>query len=96
MALINLTPGQLEDLGGEVKNVGTSVETLLGELATIINSIGAGWDGLAKDAYASSYSSMKETLNQLPGIVDGLGQQVIIAAQAFAQAEKGVSGAIGG
>ncbi|MBR6524541.1 MAG: WXG100 family type VII secretion target [Clostridia bacterium] len=96
MALIRLTPEQLESLGNQISDTGDTFETLLTSIAQLIGEIDACWDGLANAAYMSNYETTKESLDALPQIVRDLGEAIVQAAQTFRDAEEQLTSGISG
>ena len=88
MADIRVTPETLESQGNELVGFAGDLESILKSIETKIGEIDGGWDGLAQNAYLDLYSTMKESLDQFPVLVETLGQATISAAQTFARADE--------
>lgn len=88
MADIRVTPETLESQGNELKGFAEELENILKSIESKIGEIDGGWDGLAQNAYLDLYSTMKESLNQFPTLVDSLGDATVSAAQIFAQTDE--------
>ena len=96
MANIRVTPEELEQQGNALVEIGEELEQILTSVDNKIAEICDAWDGLAQDAFLSSYEGMKETLKSFPEIVDGLGQQTIAAAQTFGEVDSQLSSSFSG
>lgn len=88
MASIRVTPETLESEGNDLIGYGGDLADILGSIDTKINEIIDGWDGLAQDAYFDMYTSMKESLDKFPELVNSLGEATVSSAQAFASVDE--------
>lgn len=93
MASIKVTPEELKTQGESIVKMGDEIETKMTTLDTTINTVVSEWDGLAQDAFLEAYNELKETLKQFPVIVNGIGTQVVSAADTFAQTDTDLSSA---
>lgn len=96
MASIIVTPEELEVMGNDVVGISEEVRELLSKLQSKVDQICDSWDGLAQDAFLDSYNELKTALDQFPEIVNGIGQQTIGAAQAFAQTDEALQSSFRG
>ena len=88
MASIKVTPETLDSQGKDlIKNAGDLAD-ILESINTKIGEIIEGWDGLAQEAYFEMYTTMKESLDQFPKLVEGLGDATCGAAEAFASVDS--------
>lgn len=88
MASIRVTPETLESEGNDLIGYGGDLADILSSIDTKINEIIDGWDGLAQDAYFDMYTSMKESLDKFPELVNSLGEATVSSAQAFASVDE--------
>lgn len=88
MASIRVTPETLESEGNELIGYGGDLADILNSINNKINEIIDGWDGLAQDAYFDMYTSMKESLDKFPELVNSLGEATVSSAQAFASVDE--------
>ncbi|MDE5670239.1 MAG: WXG100 family type VII secretion target [Eubacterium sp.] len=88
MASIRVTPETLSGQGQDLIGYAGDLTDILSSVDTKINEIIEGWDGLAQDAYFDMYTTMKESLDQFPGLVDALGQATTGAAEAFSTVDE--------
>lgn len=88
MASIRVTPETLESEGNNLIGYGGDLADILSSIDTKINEIIDGWDGLAQDAYFDMYTSMKESLDKFPELVNSLGEATVSSAQAFASVDE--------
>ncbi|ROR31750.1 WXG100 family type VII secretion target [Mobilisporobacter senegalensis] len=93
MASIKVTPEELKTQGESIVKMGEEIDTKVTTLDTTINTVVNEWDGLAQDAFLEAYNELKETLKQFPLIVNGIGTQVVQAADTFGQTDSDLSGA---
>lgn len=88
MASIRVTPETLESQGNDLIGYGGDLADILQQIDTKINEIIDAWDGLAQDAYFDMYTSMKDSLDKFPELVNSLGEATVSAAQAFATVDE--------
>lgn len=88
MSEIRVKPDELESQGRDLNGFAQDLEEILSNIDSKINEIIESWDGMAQDGYYNMYSTMKESLNQFPKLVDSLGDATISAAQAFANVDE--------
>lgn len=88
MAGIRVTPEELSTQGGDLIGYAGELSDILSQIDAKINEIIGGWDGLAQDAYFDMYTTMKESLNQFPTLVESLGQATQGAAEAFSTVDS--------
>lgn len=92
MASIRVTPEELSTQGGDLIGYAGELSDILSQIDAKINEIIGGWDGLAQDAYFDMYTTMKESLNQFPTLVESLGQATQGAAEAFSTVDSELQG----
>lgn len=88
MASIRVTPETLETEGNDLIGYGGDLADILSLIDGKINEIIDGWDGLAQDAYFDMYTSMKESLDKFPELVNSLGEATVSSAQAFVSVDE--------
>ena len=91
MASIKVTPEELSTQGKSIVTMGEELSTMMTTLETTINTVVGEWDGLAQDAFLETYNGMKDTLKKFPEIVNGIGTQVVGAADAFERTDSELS-----
>ena len=88
MASIRVTPETLSaqgsDLVGFANDLGDTLKSIDSKISEIID----GWDGLAQDAYYEMYTTMKQSLDKFPELVNALGEATISAAEAFSSVDE--------
>lgn len=88
MAGIRVTPETLSSQGNDLIGYAGDLADILSSIDTKINEIIDGWDGLAQDAYFDMYTSMKESLDKFPDLVNSLGEATVSSADAFANVDE--------
>ena len=88
MAGIRVNPGTLSSQGNDLIGYAGDLADILSSIDTKINEIIDGWDGLAQDAYFDMYTSMKESLDKFPDLVNSLGEATVSSADAFANVDE--------
>lgn len=92
MASIKVTPEELSSQGNDLISYAGELSDVLSSIDSKINEIIDGWDGLAQDAYYSMYSTMKESLDKFPEMVNSLGEATVSAAEAFESVDEQLQG----
>ena len=88
MANIRVTPETLSSQGNDLVGYAGDLGDILNSINSKINEIIEGWDGLAQDAYFEMYSTMKESLDKFPELVNALGEATTAAAEAFSGVDE--------
>lgn len=88
MADIRVTPETLEGQGNDLIGYAGDLSDILSSIDTKITDIIDGWDGLAQDAYFDMYTTMKQSLDKFPELVNSLGEATVSAAQAFSSVDE--------
>lgn len=92
MASIRVTPETLSTQGNDLITYAGELSDTLAAINAKINEIIEGWDGLAQDAYFDMYSTMKESLDKFPELVNSLGEATVSSAEAFASVDEQLQG----
>lgn len=92
MASIKVTPEELSSQGNDLISYAGELSDVLSSIDSKINEIIDGWDGLAQDAYYDMYSTMKESLDKFPEMVNSLGEATVSAAEAFESVDEQLQG----
>ena len=88
MADIRVTPETLSSQGNDLISYAGDLADVLTSINTKIGEITDGWDGLAQDAYFDMYTTMKESLDKFPELVNSLGEATVSAADAFSSVDE--------
>lgn len=88
MASIRVTPETLESQGNDLIGYAGDLSDILGSIDAKISEIIDGWDGLSQDAYYDMYTTMKQSLDKFPELVESLGEATVSAAQAFGSVDE--------
>ena len=87
-----MTPEELNSQGNDLIGYAGELSDVLSSIDSKINEIIDGWDGLAQDAYYDMYSTMKESLDKFPEMVNSLGEATVSAAEAFMNVDEQLKG----
>lgn len=93
MSSIKVTPDTLEEQGRSIVTMAENISEMMNTLNTTIETVSSEWDGLSQDAFYTSYQSLQEALKSFPTTVDGIGNQIISAAKAFAETDSQLANA---
>ena len=88
MASIRVTPETLNSQGNDLIGYSGDLADILSSIDSKINEIIDGWDGLAQDAYYEMYSTMKQSLDKFPELVNALGEATVSSAEAFSSVDE--------
>ncbi len=88
MASIRVTPETLDTQGKDLISFAGELSDILTSIDAKINEIIDGWDGLAQDAYFDMYSTMKQSLDKFPELVNSLGEATVSSAEAFSSVDE--------
>ncbi|GKU27259.1 hypothetical protein CFOLD11_40860 [Clostridium folliculivorans] len=88
MASIRVTPETLNGEGNDLIGYAGDLSDILKTIDSKVHEIIDGWDGLAQDAYFEMYTTMKQSLDKFPELVDTIGKATVSAAQAFANVDE--------
>lgn len=88
MASIRVTPETLESQGNELIGYAGDLSDILSSIDSKISEIIDGWDGLSQDAYFDMYTTMKQSLDKFPELVNSLGEATVSSAQAFSSVDE--------
>jgi len=92
MASIRVTPETLNSQGNDLIGYAGDLSDILSSIDSKINEIIEGWDGLAQDAYFDMYTTMKQSLDKFPELVNSLGEATVSSAEAFASVDEQLQG----
>lgn len=88
MASIRVTPETLETQGNDLIGYAGDLSDTLSSIDAKITEIIDGWDGLSQDAYFDMYTTMKQSLDKFPELVQSLGESTVSSAQAFSSVDE--------
>ncbi len=88
MASIRVTPEMLSSQGNDLIGYSGDLADILSGIDAKINEIIDGWDGLAQDAYFDMYTTMKQSLDKFPELVNSLGEATVSSAEAFGSVDE--------
>ena len=92
MASIRVTPETLNSQGNDLIGYAGDLSDILSSIDSKINEIIDGWEGLAQDAYFDMYTTMKQSLDKFPELVNSLGEATVSSAEAFASVDEQLQG----
>jgi len=92
MSGLRVTPAQLETLSGTIARVSSEVRgqhhSLSGQLAPLF---GADWSGQAAGQFHALYQQFDQHAKGLSDALDGVGQLLARAGQAYAEVEQQIA-----
>lgn len=93
MAELRVTPEVLDGQGDNLKQLSEDLQQVLNDVDIKINEIIDGWDGIGQDAYYDLYTQIKESIKDVPTIINNLGEGAKTAAKAYLDAEEAIKSA---
>lgn len=93
MAEIKLTNELLKSEGQNLLVYANNLNEKLEAIDRKINDISDDWKGLSQQAYLDMYYSLKSKMDQLPSLVEELGNDAITAADSFGNTDESLANA---
>ena len=89
---IRLTPEQMRQRSGEVRNQGEVFQDVINRMQSIINELQTEWEGQASRAFAEQFDRLKPSFNEMRSLIDDIGTQLDATASAVEQLDQEIAG----
>ena len=76
MSQIRMTPEQMRQRAGEMRNKGETFQDVINGMQGIINELQTEWEGQASRAFAEQFDRLKPAFNDTRQLIDNIGQQL--------------------
>jgi len=91
MSQIRMTPEQMRQRAGEVRNQGESFQEVINRMQGIINELQTEWEGQASRAFAEQFDRLKPSFNDMRNLIDNIGTQLDSTANAVEQMDQDIA-----
>lgn len=89
---IRLTPEQMRQRAGEVRNQGEVFQDVINRMQGIINELQSEWEGQASRAFADQFERLRPSFNDMRQLIDDIGAQLDSTANAVEQLDQEIAG----
>jgi len=86
-----MTPEQMRQRSGEVRNQGETFQEVINRMQGIINELQTEWEGQASRAFAEQFDRLKPSFNDMRTLIDNIGQQLEATANAVEQMDQDIA-----
>jgi len=91
MGQIRMTPEQMRQRAGEMRNKGETFQDVINGMQAIINELQTEWEGQASRAFAEQFDRLKPAFNDTRQLIDNIGQQLDSTANAVEQMDQDIA-----
>jgi len=88
---IRMTPDQMRQRAGEVRNQGETFQDVINRMQGIINELQTEWEGQASRAFAEQFDRLKPSFNEMRRLIDDIGTQLDATANAVEQLDQEIA-----
>ena len=88
---IRMTPEQMRQRSGEVRNQGEVFQDVINRMQNIINELQTEWEGQASRAFAEQFDRLKPAFNDMRRLIDDIGTQLDATANAVEQLDREIA-----
>ena len=88
---IRLTPEQMRQRAGEVRNQGETFQDVINRMQNIINELQTEWEGQASRAFAEQFDRLKPAFNDMRRLIDDIGTQLDATSNAVEQLDQEIA-----
>jgi len=88
---IRMTPEQMRQRAGEVRNQGETFQDVINRMQNVINELQTEWEGQASRAFAEQFDRLKPAFNDTRQLIDNIGQQLDSTANAVEQMDQDIA-----
>ena len=94
--VIRLTAQEVETVATKFNNASDSTQQLLDELGSTVESMSAGWEGDAYNAFVESFGEIKKNLQSVVELYDGLSDQLRQVVKTLQETDSGLASSLRG
>ncbi len=88
---IAVTPEQLESVSAQLSNAASTIESTLSQVKAQVESVAGAWQGVAATDFQNLMTQWNQDSMGLHQVLTQISQNLIKAAQAYAEADQGIS-----
>ena len=89
---IRMTPDQMRQRAGEVRNQGETFQDVINRMQNIINELQTEWEGQASGAFGEQFNRLKPSFNDMRQLIGDIGTQLDATANAVEQLDQDIAG----
>lgn len=94
---IKINPDEMRNIATQFNGKMESLQTLIGDMETLTNTLCAGWEGQASAGYQSRFDTIKNNFNnQMVPLVDEIVQNLNTVANEMEQFDAEIGAKFGG
>ena len=88
---IRMTPEQMRQRAGEVRNQGETFQDVINRMQNIINELQTEWEGQASRAFEDQFNRLKPSFNDMRQLIADIGTQLDATANAVEQLDQDIA-----
>jgi len=88
---IRMTPEQMRQRAGEVRNQGETFQDVINRMQNIINELETEWEGQASRAFSEQFNRLKPAFNDMRQLFGDIGTQLDATANAVEQLDQDIA-----
>ncbi len=92
MSQIRLNAEGLSQAATNLRNQGNDLESLIGQMQNVINSLPDSWEGAAANAYVEQFAGLKPGLDQTRELVETIARQIEQTLAAAQELDSNIAG----
>lgn len=92
---IRVTPEQLQQVSGQLRNGASNVEGVLGQLATSVAPLGSDWAGVAQARFQELWAQWQRNAKGLNEALTGISTLMAQASAGYADTEAQIASSFG-
>ncbi|MDR2711929.1 MAG: WXG100 family type VII secretion target [Clostridiales bacterium] len=89
---IRMTPEQMRMHAGGVRGQGEALEDVINKVQNIVGELQTEWEGKASGQFARQFEDLKPALGDLKQLLDEIGIQLNVTANAVEQLDQEIAG----
>ncbi len=92
MSQIRLNAEGLSQAAMNLRNQGNDLESLIGQMQGVINSLPDSWEGAAANAYVEQFAGLKPGLDETRELVETIARQIEQTLAAAQELDTNIAG----
>ena len=89
---IRMTPEQMKQRAGEVRNQGETFQGVIDRMQNIINELQTEWEGQASRAFYDQFNRLKPAFLDMRRLIEDIGSQLYATAGAVENLDSEIAG----
>lgn len=88
---ITVTPQQLQEIAGQLNSGASEVESILGQLASLVSPLGSDWVGTAQAQFEELWAQWQRDAAGIHQALTGIAQLTLQAGSQYEQTEQAIT-----